>query len=39
MGLPEDLESEVAETFRSRWEERDGRDVPDPEDLGHRFVR
>jgi class 3 adenylate cyclase len=34
MGLQEDLESEVAETFRSRWEERDGRAVPDPEGLG-----
>jgi len=34
MGLKEDLDEEVAETFRSKWEERDGRDVPDPEDLG-----
>jgi class 3 adenylate cyclase len=34
MGLKEDLDEEVADTFRSKWEERDGRDVPDPEDLG-----
>jgi class 3 adenylate cyclase len=34
MGLKDDLEKEVADTFRSKWEERDGRDVPDPEDLG-----
>lgn len=33
MGLKEDLEKEVSTTFISRWEERDGRDVPDPEDL------
>ncbi len=33
MGLKEDLEAEVAETFVSKWEERDGRDVPNPEDL------
>jgi class 3 adenylate cyclase len=34
MGLQQDLESEVAETFRARWEERDGRDVPSSEKLG-----
>jgi class 3 adenylate cyclase len=34
MRLKEDLESEVAEIFRESWSERDGRDVPDPEDLG-----
>ena len=33
MGLKEDLESEVASIFVSRWSERDGRAVPDPEDL------
>src|SRR4051812_27437242 len=34
MGLKEDLQTEVGEIFGSRWGERDGRDVPDPQDLG-----
>jgi class 3 adenylate cyclase len=33
MGLKEDLQADVAEIFRERWNERNGRGVPDPEDL------
>jgi class 3 adenylate cyclase len=33
MGLKEDLESEVGRIFRERWTERDGRQVPDADDL------
>jgi class 3 adenylate cyclase len=33
MGLDSDLRSEVGTIFRSRWEERDGEKVPEPEDL------
>ncbi len=33
MGLKEDLEKEVAEIFRYQWTERDGENVPDPENL------
>lgn len=34
MALKEDLEEEVAKIFREQWTARDGRGVPDPEDLG-----
>lgn len=34
MSLKETLEKEIAQIFSGRWSERDGRDVPDPEDLG-----
>lgn len=34
MTLKESLEKEVAQIFSERWTERDGRNVPDPEDLG-----
>jgi class 3 adenylate cyclase len=33
MGLKDDLASEVATVFRSAWEERDGEQVPEAEDL------
>src|SRR5687767_14131671 len=33
MGLGADLEAEVAEIFRARWTEREGRVVPDYDDL------
>ena len=33
MPLKDELEAEVAEIFRERWELRDGQVVPDPEDL------
>jgi class 3 adenylate cyclase len=33
MGLKEDLEQEVAQIFRERWSEREGQQVPEPEDL------
>lgn len=33
MTLKDDLESEVKQIFRDEWTERDGRVVPDPEDL------
>jgi class 3 adenylate cyclase len=33
MALKEDLEREVADIFRSQWSTRDGRVVPDPDDL------
>jgi class 3 adenylate cyclase len=33
MGLSDDLKSEVAETFRSRWSVRDGQVVPDTPDI------
>ena len=34
MGLKIDLETEVAKIFRGQWTTRDGRVVPDPEDVG-----
>jgi class 3 adenylate cyclase len=34
MGLKEDLTSEVRKIFRDKWEERDGRVVPEPKDVG-----
>jgi len=34
VGTKEDLEKAVGEIFRSAWTERDGRDVPAPENLG-----
>lgn len=34
MALKDDLEKEVARIFREQWTERDGRSVPEPEDLG-----
>ena len=34
MGLKADLEGEVADIFRSRWDERDGTVVPDDDSIG-----
>ena len=34
MGLKADLESEVADVFRSKWEERDGTVVPEDDSIG-----
>lgn len=34
MGLKEDLASEVRKVFRDSWNERDGRVVPEPKDVG-----
>ena len=33
MGLKQDLENEVDSIFRTQWQERDGRKVPEPEDV------
>lgn len=33
MGLSDDLKNEVRTIFRSSWEKREGRDVPEPEDV------
>ena len=34
MGMHEDLTSEVTKIFRANWDERDGRVVPEPKDVG-----
>jgi class 3 adenylate cyclase len=33
MGLADDLRTQVAKTFKSNWDKRDGRVVPEPDDL------
>src|SRR5438128_1181382 len=33
VSLKDELDEKVRDIFRSRWETRDGEDVPDPEDL------
>jgi uridylate cyclase len=33
MGIKEDLEKEVAQIFKAAWSERDGQQVPEPDDL------